>query len=243
MATNTKESEIAGPAPGRPVRPRASRPCSMRSSTGAFRMLLKSNLSPAAAVPVSVKIPEPMTEPMPNATRLPRPRVRRRRAEGAALAAIRASMDFVRKSPWVRSRDMSPKWQVGDLPHLPLALALNYLLYLALLRATGHVGGPWTDRRGGLARSALGLLAFYSVFYVLGVHSILIPAYFATSFFNPYPGKLTVTLASSPEPSNRTMVPRPYLTCSMVDPNPVFLRGITNGFGSAGFAAAAGTTF
>ena len=26
------------------------------------------------------------------------------------------------------------------------------------------------------------------------------------------------------------MVPRPYLACSMVEPNPVFFFGITNGF-------------
>ena len=112
---------------------------------------------------------------------------------------------------------------------LALALALDHLLDFAL-----HANRELRRRRaasapGLFARGALGLLAFCSVFNVLGIHSILIPAYFAINFFNPYPGKLTVTLASSPEPSSRTMVPRPYLACSMVEPSPVFFLRHWNG--------------
>ena len=53
---------------------------------------------PAAAVPVTVKIPEPITAPIPNATRLQTPRVFLRAFPGSSDAAISASMLFVRKS-------------------------------------------------------------------------------------------------------------------------------------------------
>ena len=56
----------------------------------------KSNWSPAAAVPVSVKIPAPITEPMPSATRLHSPRWRRSRPECASLAEINSAIDLVR---------------------------------------------------------------------------------------------------------------------------------------------------
>src|SRR5579884_802985 len=107
----------------------------------------------------------------------------------------------------------------GELTHvearaspsrLALALALGHLLYFALLRSASYVSRARRKRRSLFPRGALGFLAFCSIFNMLCVHSILIPAYFATNFFSPYPGKLTVTLASSPEPSNMTMVPRPY---------------------------------
>jgi hypothetical protein len=74
----------------------------------------------------------------------------------------------------------------------------------------------------------------------------LIPAYFAISFFNPYPGKLTVTLVSSPLPSRRNTVPCPYFACSMVEPGPSFFfftgaAGVTGpatlGGGATGFGA------
>src|ERR1035437_5816607 len=44
---------------------------------GACRTDLKLSVSPAAAVPVRMNMPEPITAPMPNAVRLHGPRVRR----------------------------------------------------------------------------------------------------------------------------------------------------------------------
>ena len=66
--------EMAGPAPGRPKVPTAWLPPMSKSRTGAFKIDGTSNLSPAAAVPVRVKMPEPTTTPIPRAIRLPSPR-------------------------------------------------------------------------------------------------------------------------------------------------------------------------
>ena len=52
---------------------------------------------PAAAVPVSVKMPEPITAPIPSAVRLQGPKVRRSFLSGSSEAAISASMLLVRK--------------------------------------------------------------------------------------------------------------------------------------------------
>ena len=52
---------------------------------------------PAAAVPVRVKMPLPMTAPIPSAVRLAGPRALRRLREGSSDAAINASILFVRK--------------------------------------------------------------------------------------------------------------------------------------------------
>ena len=58
-----------------------------------------SNVSPAAAVPVSVKMPEPITEPIPRATRLHKPSERRKRACGSSLGGDRCpSCGFVNAS-------------------------------------------------------------------------------------------------------------------------------------------------
>src|SRR5690348_2623290 len=138
-------------------------------------MDLNSNVRPAAAVPVSVKIPDPITEPIPRATKLHRPSERRNLPCGASLAEISSSMLLVRTTDMVA-------------PKLPLRLALDHLLHFALHGAARHIRGTLPDGLGFLARRALQLLAFCAVFDVFGIHSTLIPAYFATSFFNPYPG-------------------------------------------------------
>src|SRR2546422_7970964 len=70
-----------------------------------------------------------------------------------------------------------------------------------------------------MARRAFQFLAFSSVGDFFGIHQVFFnPAYFSTSFFSPYRGKLTVILASSPSPSRRTTVPVPYLGCSTTIP-------------------------
>ena len=53
---------------------------------------------PAAAVPVSVKIPDPITAPMPKAVMLQGPRLLRSRCAGSSEASISASMLLVRSS-------------------------------------------------------------------------------------------------------------------------------------------------
>src|SRR6185295_11306810 len=121
---------------------------------------------------------------------------------------------------------------------LTLTLALDHLLYFALLRTASNVGGPFGLGRHLLAGSPLKLLAFVFVGNFFGIHSTLIPAYFAINFFKPYPGKLTVTFVSSPEPSRRSTVPRPHLVCSTVEPGPNFLGPI---FLNCGTGAAAGS--
>jgi len=133
---------------------------------------------------------------------------------------------------------------------LALALALHHLGDFLLARAARHIGGPLALGSRLLPGRALQLLAFCSIGNFLGIHSTLIPAYFAISFFNPYPGKLTVTLVSSPLPSKRNTVPWPYFACSMVEPGPSFFDfagavvlwasccpGCTAGLGAAGFGA------
>ena len=66
----------------------ALRPCSSRSSTGACRIEWKLSVSPAAAVPVRMKIPDPITAPTPSAVRLHGPSVRLRRLSGAFAASM-----------------------------------------------------------------------------------------------------------------------------------------------------------
>jgi len=85
-------------APARPVKVAAFPPFSRRSSTGAFRMDLSAKWTPAAAVPVKVKMPEPITAPIPKAIRLHTPSDRLSFLPGSSEAAIRCSILLVRKS-------------------------------------------------------------------------------------------------------------------------------------------------
>src|SRR5271169_6804398 len=98
MATRTKDSDIAGPAPARPVSVAALPPFSNRSSTGALKADLPRKCSPAAAVPVTVKIPEPITAPIPSAIKLQTPSVFFRARSGSSEEAISASILLQRKS-------------------------------------------------------------------------------------------------------------------------------------------------
>src|SRR5579862_2868322 len=196
-ATRRKDIVIAGPAPGRPCRDAACVPWVTRSSSVACSSDSTFSTFPAAAVPVTVKMPEPITAPMPRNVRLQGPSVFRSRLDGSSEDLISSSIDLV--------------WKSDTGASLALALALSHLLYFALLRSACDVGGALLNRRRFLPRRALQLLTFRFVCDLFSVHSTLIPAYFAISFFNPYPGKFTVTFVSSPEPSRRTTVPRPYL--------------------------------
>src|SRR5581483_2826084 len=128
MATSTKETEIAGPAPRRPLSPDALPPFSSKSRTGALKIDFARKCSPAAAVPVTVKMPEPITAPMPIATRLQTPRDLRSFRLGSSEAAMRSSMDLVRRS-WLVI--LKPP-VVGGRCALTLRLALRHLPYFLL---------------------------------------------------------------------------------------------------------------
>jgi hypothetical protein len=58
-------------------------------------MLASGNFSPAMAVPMTVKIPEPMTAPMPSAVRLTGPRVFFSACSGSSLSEISLSIFFL----------------------------------------------------------------------------------------------------------------------------------------------------
>src|SRR5690348_482197 len=57
-----------------------------------------SNFSPAIAVPITVKMPEPMTAPMPSEVRETGPRVLRNLRSGSSDSAISLSMDLQQKA-------------------------------------------------------------------------------------------------------------------------------------------------
>jgi len=57
-----------------------------------------SNFSPAIAVPITVKMPEPITAPMPSAVSDHGPRVFLRQCSGSSESLISLSIDFLAKS-------------------------------------------------------------------------------------------------------------------------------------------------
>ena len=64
---------------------------------GVFVMVALGNCSPEIAVPMTVKMPEPMTAPMPRAVSETGPSVLRRARSGRSDSAISLSMDLVAK--------------------------------------------------------------------------------------------------------------------------------------------------
>src|SRR5262245_19156882 len=118
-------NEIAmdGPAGGRPCKSApALDPVRMkftsRSSTWACRIDGASKCSPAAAVPVRTKIPDPMIAPMPSAIIDQGPRAFRRRCSGSAASAISLSMDLQQRS-WLGFAGSVALSAVGDGPKSP----------------------------------------------------------------------------------------------------------------------------
>src|SRR5271157_4462766 len=99
MATSTNEIASAGPAPGRPV---VAVWCTRKSARGAFRMDEVSNFWPAMAVPITVKMPEPMTAPIPRAVSDHGPRVFFSRCSGSSDSEISLSIDLHAKSWFAR---------------------------------------------------------------------------------------------------------------------------------------------
>src|SRR5713101_7946395 len=100
-----------------------------------------------------MKMPEPITAPIPRAVRLQGPRVLASRLPGSCDAAISASMLLV------RSRDIRSGFRISDVPatsapdtpeirnptseilFLPFALALGRLSDLLLQRSARYSGG------------------------------------------------------------------------------------------------------
>src|SRR6267154_2456815 len=69
-----------------------------KSRRGALRMEEVSNFCPAIAVPMTVKIPEPMTAPIPSAVSETGPSVFFRRRSGCSESDISLSIDLQQKS-------------------------------------------------------------------------------------------------------------------------------------------------
>src|SRR5579863_5985612 len=156
-STRRKETISAGPAPGRPSVDAAARPCIRMSRTVACSSP-GSLVLPLAAVPVTVKIPEPITMPTPRKARAHGPSVFRSRCDGSSDDLISSSIDLV--------------WNSDTLA---LTLALHHLLHFALLRPAGDIGGSLGGSGSLLARGALQLLSFTFIGDFFCVHSILIP--------------------------------------------------------------------
>src|SRR3984957_7229448 len=105
MATRKNEIAIDGPAGGRPcmsapaVLPVRSR-LKITSRACACQMEDAWKYSPAAAVPVSTKMPEPIMAPIPNAVSDHGPRVFCRRCPGISDSEISLSMDLQQNTWW-----------------------------------------------------------------------------------------------------------------------------------------------
>src|SRR5450756_1570632 len=103
---------MEGPAGGRPcisapaVLP-VSRKLLIRSSACAWRREGTGKFSPAAAVPVRMKIPEPMMAPMPSAVSDHGPSVLLSRVSGFSDSEISLSMDLQQRS-WLLEVRMTP---------------------------------------------------------------------------------------------------------------------------------------
>src|ERR1035441_1964879 len=122
-----------------------------------------------------MKMPEPITAPIPMAVRLHGPKVRLSFFSGSSEAAMSASILFVRKMLTMAAPVC-----------LALALALGLVTNLLLFAPAGHTRGAFRLRSRLLARRALQLLAFNRVGDVLRIHQFLFnPAYFSINFFNP----------------------------------------------------------
>src|SRR5579862_6131429 len=105
-----------------------------------------------------MKMPEPMTAPIPNAIKLHGPSVLFNRLPGSSDTAISASILRVSRS----------RLSFGTR-HLALTLALHHLFDFLLHRAARHAGCPFGLRRGFLARCPLQFLAF-EYFFAFSIH-------------------------------------------------------------------------
>jgi hypothetical protein len=77
----------------------------MKLASGVFTMLEVSNCSPEMAVPMTVKMPEPMTAPIPSAVSDHGPRVFLSLCAGSSESLISLSIDL-RASSWLASENL-----------------------------------------------------------------------------------------------------------------------------------------
>src|SRR5208283_1902689 len=117
IATRKNEIAIDGPAGGRPCMSAPAvlpvrRKFMITSSACACRREGAWKYSPAAAVPVRMKIPEPMMAPMPRAVSDQGPRVFCRRWPGDSDSEISLSIDLQQKS-WLLEVRMTAAGSVG----------------------------------------------------------------------------------------------------------------------------------
>ncbi len=134
------------------------------------------------AVPMTVKIPEPITAPTPNAVRETGPSVFRRECSGRSDSEISLSIDLVAKicrpSERLLKRGFFPRHSRRDLAtadpipgpqlyRLPLRLTATRLLYLGFVFAAGS--GSLGLGRGLFASCPLDLLALFLVSNALGI--------------------------------------------------------------------------
>ncbi len=131
-----------GPAGGRPcisepaVLP-VRRKFTIRSRACACRIEGAWKYSPAAAVPVRTKIPEPMMAPMPRAVSDHGPRVLLRRCSGFSDSVISLSIDL-QQSSWLVDRSAGASFAVlGDFAKGARLLRLNGKARYELARTPG----------------------------------------------------------------------------------------------------------
>jgi len=118
------DSAMAGPAPGRPKEVEC---VNKYSSNGALRTEETSNFSPAIAVPITVKMPEPMTAPIPSEVRLIQP------------------SDFFNRFPRFRSQTEAGRCFYSETVVMPPKLS-------ARIQATRHDGEAPLHRASGRIR-------------------------------------------------------------------------------------------
>ncbi len=104
-------------------------------------MLGASNFSPEIAVPITVKMPEPITAPMPSAVSDQGPRVFFRECAGSAESLISLSIDL-RASSWLGSAHLL----VAEFPEK----LLNFQKTERSSKSSGSGELPLKQRRGSV---------------------------------------------------------------------------------------------
>src|SRR5580658_5555689 len=85
-----------------------------KSASGVLRMLEVSNCSPEIAVPMTVKMPDPMTAPMPSAVSDHGPSVFFSACSGSSESLMSLSIDL-RASSWLGRTVLLIRWIAGHL--------------------------------------------------------------------------------------------------------------------------------
>src|ERR1700722_2499770 len=128
---------------------------------GVSVMVALGNCSPEMAVPITVKMPEPMTAPMPSAVSDHGPRVFLSACEGSAESLISLSMDLRAKNWLGRAgllADAAFSYQLSAfscfgegcrLGRMELKAESRWLLFLPLRLAADHLLDSLLERASG----------------------------------------------------------------------------------------------